>query len=116
MDYQDSHDGLAPDEIADALCSDRTWLQSGEHYCAYFGHIDALTKELAKLRELPVDDDSKQRLADFVARCRDVGVEKLVFPATLQDAKNGLLSLEKRFVVIPPPPRPLALFALCLDH
>lgn len=52
MDYRDSHDGLAPDEIADALCSDRTWLQSGEHYCAYFGHIDALPKELAKPQEL----------------------------------------------------------------
>lgn len=106
MDYRDSHGGLAPYGIAYALCSDGSWLRSGKHHCAYFGHTDALTKELAKLRELPVNDDSKQWLADFVARCRDDGVEKLVFPATLPDAKNGLLSLEKRFVVIPPPPRP----------
>jgi len=106
VDYRDTHDGTAPYDIAFALCSDGTWLISDDHHCAAFGFIQSRIDELAKLNEAAIDVESVQWRDEFVARCREDGVQDLVFPSTLADAKRALMSLEKRFVQIAPPPRP----------
>lgn len=106
VDYRDTHDGTAPFDIAYALCSDGTWLVSDEHHCGKFGWIHASIAELAQLNADAVNPDYAHWRDQFVAECRARGEHDLVFPATLEDAKRALESLEKRFVEIPPPARP----------
>lgn len=106
VDYRDTHNGMAPYDIAYALCSDGTWLVSDEHHCGRFGSIQASIDQLAQLNADAVNPEYAWMRDEFVSECRARGEHDLVFPATLEDAKRALKNLEKRFVEIAPPPRP----------